>query len=385
MSHDILGFISGDAVLGNMPCVIVVPLEDHEYQYILELGPSKYLLLWAPMGKLPMPRLRKEAQMISRGIATFLGTFTLLNLLGNLFAPGFDANLWWIDLSPLPAGIGSLALFAGGVALLAYAIHPPRGNSMRLAIIAPITVLIAMTLQNAAGFYSVLHRHFIATSIPVPFSALVFLALNIVLWRVLRPGVAGRNSGRIRVAVGTFVACMIAFPMAQMFFFGHTDYRRKADAIVVFGARAYADGTPSNMLAERVLTGCQLYRDGLAETIVFSGGPGDGAIDEPHAMRRLALSQGVPDSAIRLDPAGLNTDATVRNTIEMFRREHLSRVLAVSHFYHLPRIKMAYRQAGCEVYTVPATEHYPLPGGGRFLIARELAALWTYYLHPLRR
>ena len=43
--------------------------------------------------------------MISRGIAAFLGGFTLLNLVGSLLARGFDANIWWIDFSGLPRPI----------------------------------------------------------------------------------------------------------------------------------------------------------------------------------------------------------------------------------------------------------------------------------------
>src|SRR5206468_3041201 len=119
-------------------------------------------------------------------------------------------------------------------------------------------------------------------------------------------------------AVATFIGCLLVFPLAQIIFFGHTDYRRRADAIVVFGARAYASGKPSPLLADRVRTACELYHEGYAATLVFSGGPGDGQVDEPHAMQRLAESLGVPESAILLDPDGLNTDATVRNTCDRF-------------------------------------------------------------------
>jgi len=37
-----------------------------------------------------------------RGVALFFGLFSLLNLVGLLRTPGFDANVWWIDLRPLP-------------------------------------------------------------------------------------------------------------------------------------------------------------------------------------------------------------------------------------------------------------------------------------------
>ena len=66
----------------------------------------------------------------------------------------------------------------------------------------------------------------------------------------------------------------------------------------------------------------------------------------------------------------------------LFEQNDLQRVLAVSHFYHLPRIKMSYQRQGCEVYTVPAVESYPLTQMP-FFVLREVAALWVYYLRPL--
>jgi uncharacterized SAM-binding protein YcdF (DUF218 family) len=96
-------------------------------------------------------------------------------------------------------------------------------------------------------------------------------------------------------------------------------------------------------------------------------------------MRKYALNHGVLAEDIFIDNQGLNTEATVRNTAPLFRQWHAKRVLAVSHFYHLPRVKLAYQRAGVEVYTVPARQ-------GRFLgqipynMAREVAAFWDYYL-----
>ncbi|UCE49469.1 MAG: hypothetical protein JSW47_04870 [Phycisphaerales bacterium] len=54
----------------------------------------------------------------------------------------------------------------------------------------------------------------------------------------------------------------------------------------------------------------------------------------------------------------------------------------IGAFYHLPRIKMSYQRRGLEVYTVPAKESYKLTAMPYFM-AREIAALWVYYLRPL--
>jgi uncharacterized SAM-binding protein YcdF (DUF218 family) len=96
----------------------------------------------------------------------------------------------------------------------------------------------------------------------------------------------------------------------------------------------------------------------------------------------MAVALGVKPDDILLDPGGLNTQATVRNTESLFPRLHASRILVVSHFYHLPRIKLTYQRTGWEVYTVPAKESYllrQLP----YNMAREIAATWVYYLRTL--
>ena len=59
-----------------------------------------------------------------------------------------------------------------------------------------------------------------------------------------------------------------------------------------------------------------------------------------------------------------------------------TRRVLVSHFYHLPRVKLTYARAGREVYTVPAAERYAL-AKMPLLVAREVVALWAYYARPI--
>jgi len=178
---------------------------------------------------------------------------------------------------------------------------------------------------------------------------------------------------------GGSVALFALFPLALMLFFGNTDYRRPADAVVVFGARTYADGRLSDALQDRIRTACDIYRAGLAKRLVLSGGRGDGLVTEAEAMRGYALKHGVRAEDIFIDNLGVNTEATVRDTVPLFQQWHAHRVLAVSHFYHLPRVKLAYQRAGVEVCTVPARQHRFM-GQMPFNMAREVAAFWDYYL-----
>ncbi len=322
---------------------------------------------------------------VGRGTAGFFGSFSLLNLAGEMHHPGFDANLWWIDLRPLPDLPARVLLALTGTLLLAYAIQPACRRWRCRATVATAATLLVFAMANAIGFHVLVARGAIGAECPVAFSWLVAAGLALVsagLWVRSRQAPERAKSTERSAIVLTVATCLVGFPLAQMCCFGLTDYRRPADVAVVLGARVYANGQPSLALADRVRTGCALYRSGFVDKVIFSGGPGDGAIHETVAMRRLALQLGLPADDILIDEQGVNTEATARHTSAMFASLGIRRVLAVSHFYHLPRVKLTYQRYGWSVNTVPARQSrwlVRLP----WYMAREIAALWLYYLRPL--
>jgi vancomycin permeability regulator SanA len=330
-------------------------------------------------------QLRPELEagkVLARGLALFLGGFALLNILGGLHSPYLDANLWWIDLRSFPPAFVTPFLLLSSACLVGFAFSPPRTSGRRILTVGSVAALGVVTVENTAQFYALLVRGGVKPGIPIPLSLFVTSALGMIMvaaWR--RPFAVCRTRSLFAIMAVAF-ACGVCFSVAQMFFFGKTDYRRPADAAVVLGARVYADGRLSDALADRLQTACQLYRDGLVRRLVFSGGLGDGAIHETEAMKRAAISLGVKVEDIWLDKAGLNTQATVSNTEALFRKWRASRVLVVSHAYHLPRVKLAYQRDGWDVFTVPAKESYLLRQMP-YNMAREVAALWMYYLRPL--
>jgi len=322
---------------------------------------------------------------VSRGLALFLGAFSLLNIVGELRYRGFDANSWWVDFRPIEPWTARSFLALVSVLLICYAFRPVMRKWRRAATLVSVGLLLAVTLRNALNFYLLLRRGAIQADFPVAFSLFVGAGIFIVLLAALskRAPLSGKAAWHANlVSIVTIAVCLVAFPLAQMFCFGKTDYSRPADAIVVFGARVYADGRCSDALADRVRTGCRLYLHGYAHTLILSGGPGDGQVHETEAMKQMAIRLGVPQDAIILDRHGYNTQATVNSTCAMFEGLGVKRVLAVSHFYHLPRIKMTYQRQRWQVYTVPARETYVLTKMPVYIL-REIAALWLYYLRPL--
>jgi len=317
---------------------------------------------------------------LTRGVAGFLGVFTFLNLLGRLAGRWVDATAWWIDLGVLgPAGDVLLVLAA--TFLTAWAVRPAASRTRRLATAFVLTILAVGCVYNAASCWWAQWAGKVRLGWALPWSIPMALLLGWMARSALREADPHRRT--LRPALAGAGLCLVALPLAQMFFFGQSDYRRPVDAAVVFGARAYADGRCSQALADRVATACRLYHQGYVRKLVFSGGPGDAHVHETGAMHKLALQLGVPAEAIILDRDGLNTRATVANTVALFEKTGIKRVIAVSHFYHLPRVKLAYRSAGWEVYTVPARESYPLTQMPLY-VAREVPALWVYHLSSRR-
>jgi uncharacterized SAM-binding protein YcdF (DUF218 family) len=315
-------------------------------------------------------------------VALFLGGFTLLNLADSRLHPRHDGNLLWIDLRRLPAPSGEAVLALASALFLWLAARPRPARWRRWTTAGVTAVLVGTALVNAAAYWSLLGRGRFHAAPPLPLSVPVALLLLLVLVPLLRP--PNRPPGAVWSFALALPLLAAGFPLAQFVFYGGTDYRRPADAIVVFGARAYADGRPSRALADRVRTGCELYRQGLAPYLVLSGGPGDGEVHETEAMRRLALDLGVPPEAILLDREGVDTRATVANTSRMLEDRGLRRLLAVSHDYHLARIKMAYGRAGPRVFTVPARETQVI-AKMPYLVAREVVAFWVYWLRDAFR
>ena len=80
-----------------------------------------------------------------------------------------------------------------------------------------------------------------------------------------------------------------------------------ADAVVVLGASVYADGTPSDILADRLEVACDLYKAGAARAIIVSGDNRTSHYNESDAMKAYCVELGVPSEDVYVDHAGNTT------------------------------------------------------------------------------
>lgn len=150
----------------------------------------------------------------------------------------------------------------------------------------------------------------------------------------------------VTVAVAAWVAAAVYVCVKGL----STPYER-ADLAVVFGNALEDDGTPKPILAARLDVALRCFRAHACPRLFVSGSIDGPGLDEAAAMRTYLLAHGVPDDRIVVDRAGDNTLATARNAVAYMRAHGLSRVLLVSQYYHLPRARFAFEEAGApQVY-----------------------------------
>ena len=327
--------------------------------------------------------VRHLVQAVARGTIAFLGGYVACNLVLGRLSGDLDAG--GFALGPWHGGV--VARFAVAITLFAWGVAPALFAGRRRWVVTVAGLFFCVwTASDAIGAVRAF-REGVEPRFGVPLSVGFLLCGVGAVLASARNGTQ-RTWREHRAALLVFLASFASFPALQFIGYGMTDYSRPAQAVVVFGARTYADGSLSQALTDRVRTASRLVTDGYAPLLVCSGGPGDGDVHEVEAMRDFAISLGVPPDAIRLDRGGVSTEATVRNTAELFEREGIDTILGVSHDFHLPRIRMAYQRAGIErVATVPARVEYVL-NQTPYLWVRETAAFWVYWArgagHPSR-
>ncbi len=123
------------------------------------------------------------------------------------------------------------------------------------------------------------------------------------------------------------------------------------DCILVLGAGVYSDGTPTPMLNDRLVVACDAYESGLSERMIMSGDHLNADYDEPTAMKKFAVEQGIESKVIFLDHAGINTYDSVYRAVKLYGAK---KILIVTQKYHLYRAIYLAKALGAEAYGVSA-------------------------------
>lgn len=142
--------------------------------------------------------------------------------------------------------------------------------------------------------------------------------------------------------------------------------RRKADAIIVFGAAEYA-GRPSPVYKARLEHGLTLFRQGMAPVVITTGGSGqDPQFSEGGVGHDYLLRRGIPEQNLIAETQGSDTAQSADRVAIIMRTNGMHSCIAVSDAYHLFRIRALLRRQGVAVELAPRPESRPRSAWDRF-------------------
>jgi SanA protein len=143
----------------------------------------------------------------------------------------------------------------------------------------------------------------------------------------------------------------LVFAVSNPHIFRRVEEMPKHATVIVLGARVYKNTHLSPMLADRMRTALDLYREGKADRFLLSGDHGTKEYDEVNAMKDFLLAEGVDAGDIFLDHAGFDTYDSMYRAREIFQADS---VVVVTQSFHLPRAVYLARSLGLDAVGVSA-------------------------------
>lgn len=192
-----------------------------------------------------------------------------------------------------------------------------------------------------------------------------------------------RGAIRLCMVLLVVVVGYFAITFFQVWRASHRDEAHQAQAIVVLGAAQY-DGRPSAVLRARLDHAAALYRDGVADVIMLTGGRQAGdRFTEASAGAGYLGRAGIPQSALRLETDGTNSWQSLAAAARVLRAEGLTDVVLVSSPYHSLRVEHIAGEVGLDGDASPAKD---APDRATFAqLLRETAAVGVGRIIGYRR
>ncbi|HUR17815.1 MAG TPA: YdcF family protein [Acidimicrobiales bacterium] len=164
-----------------------------------------------------------------------------------------------------------------------------------------------------------------------------------------------RRAVKVGAGLVAFLMLYLVVTFVQVWQASGRDQARPAQAIVVFGAAQY-NGRPSPVLRARLDQALSLYRRGLADKVVVTGGRRSGdRFTEAVVSAGYLRKRGVPETAILREVSGRSSWQSLASAAHFLKRHDppITDVLLVSDGYHAARITAIAKELGLRAHTSP--------------------------------
>jgi uncharacterized SAM-binding protein YcdF (DUF218 family) len=179
-----------------------------------------------------------------------------------------------------------------------------------------------------------------------------------------------RWAWRLVLAAVLLLVLYVVLTFVQVWLASRRDTAQSADAIVVLGAAQY-DCRPSPVLEQRLDHAHLLYVDGVADTIVVTGGKqAADRCTEAESSANYLRGKGVPDGDLLLEVQGRNSWESLAAAGLILRDRDLTRAVLVTDGYHALRVQAIAEQIGLDASVSPSRQ-----GGSFGDLAKETVAV----------
>ena len=144
--------------------------------------------------------------------------------------------------------------------------------------------------------------------------------------------------GRLTLAAFVLVAGLLAWGVvARLLAPASNTALTRFDAIIVLGSPVDSDGNPTPTQLARVTEGVHEYERGVAPRLILTGGAARNQFVEARVMARSAHAQGIPETAIFVEPEAKDTIQNACYAVRIMKAHGWRSAEVVSSASHLPR------------------------------------------------
>ncbi len=140
---------------------------------------------------------------------------------------------------------------------------------------------------------------------------------------------------------------------ATVLIYAHIDAQEKSDVAIVLGAGTI-NNEASPVFKERVNHAVELYKSGVVQKIIITGGLGEGSVlADSQVAKQYALSLGVPAADILTEEKSTITQENLENAAAIMREEGFQTAVIVSDPLHMARAMLMAKDAGIDAVSSP--------------------------------
>ena len=312
--------------------------------------------------KTDVPALKRFANLpapgwlaVSRGAGFGLAILLGLNLMEVFVYSTSAVGNWLTDLHPLSQPMGITVLAMASTSLLMFGMRPALPGPVQLATFLFVAVFTGFCGRELWQISRIVSESDRTTAMIQPLGILMLFAVSAVGILAGNSDAARGHSSWIAIFVSTILT-ILCFAVVTVQSGGLSDVKPAASVptVLVIGGQLPANGELSEELTDRVTTGCRLITEKSGDRLLLFGS------SETQAMKALALESKVPEEKIEVNSEGGDIDSAIRTADSQINDKSDKRVIIVSHWFELARIRIAAKRDGLQVTAVAAEQKHAL-------------------------